>query len=94
MSLLSQDQKDIFWRDGVLVIENAVTSAELEGLRTTFCEWVEESRLHSEDFGETRDGRKRFDLQPGHDATNPALRRVQSPEEISDTYATSCAVQK
>lgn len=87
MNLLSQDQKDIFWRDGVLVIKNAVTSAELEGLRTTFCEWVEESRLHSEDFGETCDGRRRFDLQPGHDATNPALRRVQSPEEISDTYA-------
>lgn len=74
-------------RDGVLVINNAVTSAELKGLRTTFCEWVEESRFHSEDFGQTNDGRKRFDLQSGHDATNLALRRVQSPEEISDTYA-------
>lgn len=32
------------------------------------------------------DDRPRFDLQPGHNAETPALRRVQSPEDISDVY--------
>ena len=51
-----------------------------------FLGWVEESRSHSEDYGETLDGRPRFDLQPGHSAGRPALRRIQSPEEVSDKY--------
>lgn len=87
MSYLTQDQKDQFWRDGVLVVEDAVTFGQLTALRTAFAEWVEESRAHDDDYGETLDGRPRFDLQPGHSAEQPALRRVQSPEEVSDTYA-------
>jgi len=87
MNALAQDQKDQFWRDGVLVVEDAVSPAELEELRKVFAEWVEQSRNHNDDFGETLDGRARFDLEPGHTAETPALRRVQSPEEISDVYA-------
>lgn len=86
MSGLSQEQKDRFWRDGVLVVEDAVTPAQLESLRAVFSEWVEESRKHDDDFGKTLDGRARFDLEPGHSAARPALRRVQSPEEISQAY--------
>ena len=87
MSALTQDQKDQFWRDGVLVVEDAVTPEELESLRTVFAGWVEESRGHDDDYGDTLDGRARFDLEPGHSAEQPALRRVQSPEEVSDVYA-------
>ena len=87
MSELNQDQKDAFWRDGVLVVEDAVTQEQLAALRATFEGWVEESRNHSEDYGDTLDGRARFDLQPGHTADTPGLRRVQSPEEVSDIYA-------
>ena len=71
---LSQEQKDQFWRDGFLVVEDAVTSAELDGLRAIFDGWVEESRNHQDDYGETLDGRARFDLEPGHSASSPALR--------------------
>ncbi|MGB0844543.1 MAG: phytanoyl-CoA dioxygenase family protein [Alphaproteobacteria bacterium] len=85
--MLSQEQKDQFWRDGVLVVEDAVTPEQLQSLRDVFNGWVEESRQHAGDYGETLDGRKRFDLQPGHSAEAPALRRVQSPEEVSDVYA-------
>ena len=42
---------------------------------------------HTEDFAETLDGRLRFDLQPGHSAQSPDLRRFQSPEEVSEVYA-------
>lgn len=84
---LTRAQRDQFWRDGVLTIESAVTSQELAALRETFLGWVDESRLHQNDYGETIDGRARFDLEPGHTADTPALRRVQSPEEIAPAFA-------
>jgi len=84
---LTDEQKADFWRDGVLLVEDAVTPEELAHLTRVFAEWVEESRAHDDDFGETIDGRPRFDLEPGHYAATPALRRVQSPEEISGAYA-------
>ena len=86
MGLLSQTQKTRFWQEGFLVVEDAISVAQLEELRAVFLSWVEESRSHSEDYGETLDGRPRFDLQPGHSAGRPALRRIQSPEEVSDRY--------
>lgn len=85
--MLTQKQKDQFWREGVLVVEDAVTSDQLAELRGVFADWVEESRGHTDDYGETMDGRPRFDLQPGHSAAIPGLRRVQSPEEVSDVFA-------
>ena len=87
MSFLTQEQKDTFWETGFLVIEDAVTSGELEELRSEFSRWVEESREYKSDYGETLDGRPRFDLQPGHSAEKPGLRRIQSPEEVSDLFA-------
>lgn len=87
MSVLTQAQKDQFWRDGVLLVEDAVTADQLAGLRDVFASWVDESRKHDSDYGETLDGRARFDLEPGHTAVSPALRRVQSPEEVSDVFA-------
>lgn len=86
MTALSQAQKDTFWRDGFLMVKDAVTPAELAALRAQFNDWLEESRAYKDDFGATSDGRARFDLQPGHSADTPALRRVQSPEEISDIF--------
>ena len=87
MAALSQEQKDRFWHDGFLVVPDAVSADMLAALRGEFAGWVEESRAHSEDYGETLDGRARFDLQPGHSADVPGLRRVQSPEEVSAIYA-------
>ena len=86
MPILTQEQKDAFWRDGVLTVENAVTPEQLAGLKRDFDAWVEESRTETAPYGETTDGRPRFDLQPGHTAAQPALRRVQAPTEISDVY--------
>ena len=87
MGLLTQEQEGRFWRDGVLVVTDAVGPQDLARLREVFAGWVEESRAHEKDYGETLDGRPRFDLQPGHNAERPALRRVQSPEEVSEVYA-------
>lgn len=87
MNALTQNQIDQFWRDGYLIEEEAVSPDQLDALRRVFSGWVEESRRHEADYGDTLDGRARFDLEPGHSADAPALRRVQSPEEISEIYA-------
>jgi len=87
MTYLSASQKEQFWHEGVLVVEDAVSDADLSAMRTVFQVWVDESRDHSSDYGTTLDGRARFDLQPGHSATLPGLRRVQSPEEVSSVFA-------
>jgi phytanoyl-CoA hydroxylase len=86
MTTLTQDQIDAFWRDGVLTVENAVTPEQLAGLKRDFDNWVDESRGETGPYGQAIDGRPRFDLQPGHTAETPALRRVQAPTEISKAY--------
>ncbi len=86
MTGLTQHKIDAFWRDGFIMLEQAVSAQQLDGLRKTFAKWVNDSKEHSGDYGVTLDGRPRFDLEPGHSRQHPALRRVQSPEEISGDY--------
>ena len=85
--ILSQNQKKQFWTDGFLLVENAINDMQLENLKKTFLDWVNDSRNYKTDYGETMDGRPRFDLQPGHSSDVPGLRRIQSPEEISEVFA-------
>jgi ectoine hydroxylase-related dioxygenase (phytanoyl-CoA dioxygenase family) len=86
-TVLTQEQVDAFQRDGYLVVENAVTPDQLSRLKADLAGWVEESRTHSEPFGpETLDGRPRFDMGEEHTADHPALRRVNNPSDISDSY--------
>ncbi len=86
MAVLTEDQKAFFWEHGYLVVENAVSDELLARLQKDFSSWVEESREHAEAYGETLDGRPRFDLEGGHSAEKPALRRVNAPIEVSDAY--------
>ena len=81
--MLTDEQIGKFWRDGVLIVPNAVTSNQLAALRVDMELWVEESRSHDGPYGETIDGRPRFDVQPGHSEDRPALRRVSAPTEVS-----------
>lgn len=83
---LTQEQIDQFWRDGVLVVEDAVSPEQLAAMRNEFDGWVEESKAHEKGYGETVDGRPRFDLEQGHSAEKPALRRVNSPAEVSPAF--------
>lgn len=83
---LTAAQCEAFWRDGYLVVENALTAQELGALQREFDGWVTDSRQHDKPWGIIADGRPRFDLEPGHSAEKPALRRVNSPTEISDNY--------
>lgn len=91
MAVLTEQQVAQFWRDGVLTAQDAVTPEHLAALRSDFNAWVRESRGHDRPYGETLDGRPRFDLQPGHSAERPALRRVQAPTEVSEAYYAAMA---
>ncbi|MDP7550485.1 MAG: phytanoyl-CoA dioxygenase family protein [Acidimicrobiales bacterium] len=86
MDVLNKDQIDAFWKDGYLFLEDAVRPEKLAALANEFDGWVDQSRSHSEAFGTTLDGRPRFDVEPGHTAEAPALRRIASPTELSDNY--------
>ncbi len=86
MTILSAEQKVFFDRNGYLLVENAVTDDQLAAMRRQFEAWVDESRAHTEAYGETVDGRARFDLEPGHNAEQPALRRVNAPTDVSQDY--------
>ena len=86
-NILSDTDVASFWQDGYVTIENAVTDDELKRLQGEFSNWVSESRDHTEPWGTpTVDNRPRFDIGAEHTAENPALRRVNNPPEISDTY--------
>ena len=86
MKILTPTQVQHFNTQGYLLLESRLGPVELDRLTTQFDQWVEESRSHSELYGKTLDGRARFDLEPGHNAHAPALRRVASPIEISRAY--------
>ena len=86
LKTLTQQQYDDFWRDGLLVVENAVAPDLLKRLQQTFDGWVTESKAHSEPYGTTINGHPRFDLEVSHRVDKPALRRVNAPVEVSEAY--------
>lgn len=86
MTILSEVQTGFFDSEGYLLVENAIGDDLLETLRRRFAGWIEESRQQRQAYGRTLDGRARFDLEPGHSANRPALRRVNAPTDISADY--------
>ena len=86
MPVLTEQQYQQFWNDGFLVVEDVVDAGLLQAMRDDFAAWVEESRTQDKAWGDTLDGRARFDLEPGHSAEKPGLRRVNAPVEVSQAY--------
>ena len=86
MPRLSAEQIDQFNKEGYLYLENAIDADRLKTLQSEFEQWKEQSRAETKAYGETYDKRPRFDVEPGHSANQPALRRIASPIEISDAY--------
>lgn len=78
--MLSAAQVEAYGRNGYLAIENVLTRAELEELRRLTDEFVEESRKVTANDAI-------FDLEPGHTAASPSLRRIKHPISKHPTYA-------
>lgn len=83
---LTPAEVEAYWVNGYAFIENALTPSQLDSLVSDFASWVEESRGHTEAYGETPDGRARFDLEGDHGPDRPALRRVASPVDVSGAF--------
>jgi len=84
--MVTQSQIEQFHQQGFLVVEGVLSAKEIADLQSDFDIWVEESKQHTEVWGETLDGRPRFDLEGDHSAEHPSLRRVSSPTEISSAF--------
>lgn len=87
--VLSDTQVKAFQDTGCITVPDAVEPAMLAAINADLEGWIEESRAHDKPYGKLLDGRARFDLQPGHTADRPALRRVQSPTELSPACLTA-----
>jgi ectoine hydroxylase-related dioxygenase (phytanoyl-CoA dioxygenase family) len=86
MSTLSDADRRTFQEDGCLLLHDAVSAGQLAALRDDMQRWVAESRGHTAPYGETVNGRPRFDLDPSHGPDHPALRRVNAPIEVSRAH--------
>lgn len=85
--MISQSQVEQFHQQGFLVVEGVLSADEVAALQHDFDQWVEDSRGQSQAWGETQDGRPRFDVESDHRPDHPSLRRVASPTEISPAFA-------
>ncbi|MEH6445002.1 MAG: phytanoyl-CoA dioxygenase family protein [Oceanospirillaceae bacterium] len=94
MHVLTAEQKEQFWAQGYLVVEDAVDKKLLQALKDDFANWTQESREHNQPYGQTIDSRPRFDLAIGHTSEKPELRRINAPVEISQAYYNAMASSK
>ena len=77
--VLSQSQREAYFRDGFILVERAIDDVWLARLREATDRLVERSR------SVTRSDEV-FDLEPGHRADAPRLRRVSKPVEQDPAF--------
>lgn len=77
--MLTDAQIEDYRRDGYIGVEGVLSLEEVKELQQVTDSFVESSRqvTESDDV---------YDLEPGHTAANPKLRRVKSPIEAHDVY--------
>ncbi len=77
--VLSQEQREFYFEHGYLLLPGIVSEDWIARLRAATDEMVEQSR------GITRSDEK-WDLEKGHSAENPRLRRLSSPNDHHPVY--------
>ena len=77
--VLTQEQREFYFENGYLLVEAVVDDDWLERLRAVTDEMINRSRAL------TRSDRV-FDLEPGHSAEAPRLRRLTSPVDHHPGY--------
>lgn len=84
--ILTREQRDLFWRNGYLVIEDVIDARLTAILRADLEAWSK-GDSEKKPSGGLVNGGFRFDVMPGHSASeHPALRMVNSPVEVSEAY--------
>ncbi|MEM9061821.1 MAG: phytanoyl-CoA dioxygenase family protein [Pseudomonadota bacterium] len=77
--VLTQAQREKYFRDGFVSVEGFVPERTLSELQAVTQDFVEKSRAETES-GST------FDIGPGHSAETPVLRRLKRPDDQHATY--------
>ena len=77
--VISEQQRQFYFDNGYLLLEKLVSDEWVERLLAVTERKIEQSRGISE--SDTV-----FDLEPGHTADNPRLRRISSPVDCDDVY--------
>lgn len=74
--MLSQQEIDIYNRDGYLLVKNAISSEQLDTMRKATAALIDQSR--AVDASDSR-----FDLDKGHGPNNPRLTRIKHPHKLN-----------
>ena len=77
--MLPQAEINAYHENGYLVVNNVLNDAEVQELRKVTDYFVDQSRAFSEHTDI-------FDLEPGHTAAEPRLRRLKSPVQQHEFY--------
>jgi phytanoyl-CoA hydroxylase len=77
--MLTQKQIHFYHEQGYLGVENVLPNELVTELRRVTDEFVEQSRAHTEHTDV-------FDLEPGHSAADPRLRRLKNPIQQHPIY--------
>jgi len=77
--MLTQKQIDFYHEFGYIGVENVLSAAEIGELRRVTDEFVEKSRAVTQHT-------EVFDLEPGHTAETPRLRRLKDPIKQHPLY--------
>ena len=78
-TILSREQRESYFEKGHLLLEGVVPDAWVERLLAVTAAFVDRSRSLTRSDAI-------FDLEPGHSAETPRLRRLTSPVEQHDAY--------
>jgi ectoine hydroxylase len=78
-AVLSEDQREHYQRSGWVDVPDLVDAEWLERLRRVTDEFVDASRTLTE-------SNVLYDLDVGHSAAEPRLRRLSSPTDLHETY--------
>jgi len=70
--MLTQEQIDFYRTNGYVVVKNLLTGEELDRAHRIIDDFLEQSRTVTEHT-------TMFDLEPGHSASKPMLRRLKTP---------------
>lgn len=79
MTELTNEQKASYWRDGYVLIENAVPADVLENLQNVTRNFIDQSRV-------VTSNNDIYDLDKGHSNENPRLNRIKTPHSVHQAY--------
>ncbi len=77
--VISRQQQESYFENGYLLVENAVDKTTLRKLQVCTAKAIDDSRKV-----EISDAV--WDIEPGHSADSPRLRRLTSPNDYDETY--------